>query len=248
MDKPQPHGHSGSIPIEEGDLCNLRSRLAFALALTTALVLASSSLAPRVYAYDSTCSPNLTKWYGIFIHDTPNAPMAGAHASNEKVPMTAGTSQYLGVNMWTYTTSSLNWWAEIDYGVNAHYVHGPAWNYYYFNGSGDHWGDDLPFDASADYTMHDVTIKDIGSGQWYGYIDGQVAMLASGIGDGVYRQDVGIESDSCHDQMAVTNSDSLTSEYWDGSWTPWISGSEQFDSPVSGGWTSQPTSGNGWEN
>ena len=165
-----------------------------------------------------------------------------------------GTVGGASVDVWVYTNSFLGQWAEIDYGKNFNgYTHGPTWAYAYQNSNGYFTADNLPFNATADNTMHDVTIKNIGSGQWYGYIDGSVAMLAGSLGDnGVYRQDVGIEADSCYDKVAssvfTAVFDNFTAQNWDLSWSPWFSGSTVFNSPVSGGWINYPTSGQGWEN
>jgi hypothetical protein len=130
------------------------SLLVLCAAIVAFIVLSVSPL--RATASDPACSPNLIRWYGVFVRETPVAPMKGGH----------------------------------------------------------------------------------------GYIDGSVAMFASGLGEnGVYRQDVGLESASCRSYAAPATYDNFTAQNWDDTWSPWWSGRKIFDAPVRGDWISQYTSG-----
>lgn len=196
-------------------------------------------------ASDASCSPDLSRWEANFVHQTTASPMRGVHGRIQKVPMTPSGTGVTAAPLWAFNGNSTVWWMEIGYGYNVgSAIYGPYWYEYHVNGAGAFYTVDLPWNASADYSLHDVTIKWIGSGgAYYGYIDGSVAVYATGYDDvGIRSRSIGIEAASCHSVIDSTQFDQFTDQAWDTSWGPSIYGTAEVtpgaSPPVSAGWYS----------
>src|SRR5712691_6878817 len=138
----------------------------FRLAVVPLIVVLVSALTPlSATATDSTCNPNLARWYGVFRRYTETVPMLGGRANIQKTTMGyhAPTGQPLNNTLWVITDLNApngygTAWAEIGYGYGQG-IPGPFWYYFYVrqNGSvGSAYG--LPFDASADSASFEVKL------------------------------------------------------------------------------------------
>lgn len=206
-------------------------------------------------AYDPTCSPpsqGSDRWYAVFFGPTVGPSVtAGAHARIQKtqIILNSGAYQAIYVHWILFPSSPQSSWAEIGYGFNPTQSGegGPLWYYYYRRGNGTFgYYQPLNFNAQADDTAHDVTIKWVSSGGTYkGYIDNIEAMFASGLSDtGLSYPEAGLESMSCHTQMWSNTYDSLTTQSWSTlQWSYWTSGSRGTPSaPALSVWIRTPAS------
>jgi hypothetical protein len=200
-------------------------------------------------ASDPSCSPDASRWHAVFDHNTTVAPMRGVHGRVQKVPMTVSGSGVADDALWAFPSSTGVWFFEIGFGYNTGYSgHGPDWYEYHVNGAGEFWTVQLPWDASVDYSLHDVTVKWIGSGgAYYGYIDGSVAVYATGYSDaGIYKRQIGAETASCHSVVQTAQFDQFTDQAWDASWGPSVYGEIVYrpqQTPPNAGWYSTYTWG-----